>query len=99
MRQTPARGRALGHVVINVTSLARSVPFYVEALGLRVVGRTDAADRNRIGEIVFLSFGINHHDLALREVPVQRMRKASHFIRTELVCRMSPFGPAIGSPI
>jgi len=68
MQQTPAHGRALGHVVLNVTSLARSVPFYVEALGLRVVGRTETADRNRIGDIVFLSFGANHHDLGLREV-------------------------------
>lgn len=68
MQQTPLRGRALGHVVLNVTSLARSVPFYVEALGLRVVGRVDEADRKRIGDIVFLSFGANHHDVGLREV-------------------------------
>lgn len=70
MQQTSGHARALGHVVLNVTSLLRSVPFYVEALGLRVVGRTDAADRNRIGDIVFLSFGVNHHDVGLREVPV-----------------------------
>ena len=68
MQQTPAHGQALGHVVLNVTSLARSVPFYVEALGLRVVGRTEVADRDRIGDIVFLSFGANHHDVGLREV-------------------------------
>ena len=68
MQQTPAHGRALGHVVLNVTSLARSVPFYMEALGLRVVGRTETPDRNRIGDIVFLSFGANHHDVGLREV-------------------------------
>jgi catechol 2,3-dioxygenase len=69
MRQITSRGRALGHVVLNVTSLSRSVPFYVEALGLRVVGRTDEADRKRIGDIVFLSFGANHHDIGLREIP------------------------------
>ncbi|HWH83642.1 MAG TPA: VOC family protein [Burkholderiaceae bacterium] len=68
MQQITSRGPALGHVVLNVTSLARSVPFYVEALGLRVVGRTDEADRNRIGDIVFLSFGASHHDVGLREV-------------------------------
>jgi catechol-2,3-dioxygenase len=67
MQQTIARGPALGHVVLNVRSLARSVPFYVEALGLRVVGRVAEADRNRIGDIVFLSFGANHHDVGLRE--------------------------------
>lgn len=69
MHQTTARGRALGHIVLNVRDLARSVPFYVEALGLRVVGRVDEADRQRIGDIVFLSFGANHHDVGLREVP------------------------------
>ena len=68
MQQTLAHGRALGHVVLNVTSLAQSVPFYVEALGLRVVGRIEAADRDRIGDIVFLSFGAHHHDVGLREV-------------------------------
>ena len=68
MQETLPHGRALGHVVLNVTSLARSVPFYVEALGLRAVGRTDTADRDRIGDIVFLSFGANHHDVGLREV-------------------------------
>lgn len=60
---------SLGHVVLNVSSLARSVPFYVQALGLQVVGRIATADRARLGEIVFLSFGQSHHDLALREVP------------------------------
>ena len=79
MQPTPAHGRALGHVVLNVTSLARSVPFYVEALGLRVVGRTEPADRNRIGDIVFLSFGANHHDVGLREVSsIGRARRAAH---------------------
>lgn len=69
MQHPPSSARALGHVVLNVTSLARSVPFYVQALGLRVVGRTDEADRSRIGDIVFLSFGANHHDIGLREMP------------------------------
>ncbi len=61
--------RSLGHVVLNVSSLARSVPFYSELLGLQVVGQSSAPLRARLGEIVFLSFGRNHHDLALREVP------------------------------
>ena len=79
MQPTPAHGRALGHVVLNVTSLARSVPFYVEALGLRVVGRTAAADRDRIGDIVFLSFGANHHDVGLREMSsIRTATRATH---------------------
>ena len=79
MQQTPAHGQALGHVVLNVTSLARSVPFYVEALGLHVVGRTAAADRDRIGDIVFLSFGANHHDVGLREMSsIRTATRATH---------------------
>jgi catechol 2,3-dioxygenase len=55
------------------------VPFYVEALGLRVVGRIEAADRDRIGDIVFLSFGTNHHDVGLREVSsIGRAAGAAH---------------------
>jgi catechol 2,3-dioxygenase len=79
MQQTLPHGRALGHVVLNVTSLARSVTFYVQALGLRVVGRTEAADRDRIGDIVFLSFGANHHDVGLREVSsIGRAARTTH---------------------
>ena len=52
--------RRLGHVVLNVASLQRSVPFYVGVIGLREVGQ--------LRSTVFFSFGDNHHDLALREV-------------------------------
>lgn len=62
--------RTLGHVVLNVRSHARSVPFYEQALGLRVVGHADAAVRARMGAMVFMSFGANHHDIALREIGV-----------------------------
>jgi len=34
-----------GHVGINVTDLSRSVAFYERALGLDVLGRSDATDR------------------------------------------------------
>jgi catechol-2,3-dioxygenase len=66
-RKVPAL-RTLGHVVLNVRSHARSVPFYEQALGLRVVGHADAAVRARMGPMVFMSFGANHHDIALREI-------------------------------
>lgn len=53
--------RSLGHVVLNVRSLAVSTPFYCEVLGLIEVGR------NADLRMVFLSFGINDHDIALCE--------------------------------
>lgn len=66
MRQS----RQIGHVVLNVRSLERSVPFYRDALGLHEVARMDAAGRAVVGaEMVFFAFADNHHDLALREVP------------------------------
>ena len=50
--------QALGHVVIKVRDLERSVPFYADVLGLTEVGRFD--DR-----MVFFSIEDNHHDIAL----------------------------------
>ncbi len=60
----------LGHVVLNVSSLAVSVPFYETVLGIREVARMGAAGQKIVGaEMVFMSFGDSHHDLALRQVP------------------------------
>jgi len=53
--------KALGHLVLKVRDLERSEKFYTEVLGLQVTGRLS-------GQMVFLSAGDKHHDLALYRV-------------------------------
>jgi catechol 2,3-dioxygenase len=61
MKETPMRVRKLGHAVLKVRSLAVSVPFYRDVLGLTEMARYG-------DQMVFFSCGDNHHDLALLEV-------------------------------
>ncbi len=55
------RVQKLGHAVLKVRSLAVSVPFYRDVLGLTEVARHGP-------NMVFFSCGDNHHDLALLKV-------------------------------
>ena len=48
----------VGHVVLNVKDVETSVKFYTEALGMEVM-------RLRESSAAFLSFGTQHHDIAL----------------------------------
>ena len=51
------QARKLGHVVLKVRDAERSKDFYTRTLGLKVAYESPGA--------VFLSFGVQHHDLAL----------------------------------
>ena len=57
------RDGALGHVVLNVASLRKSESFYRAILGMQI------SARNRKTKMTFLSFGREHHDVALQELP------------------------------
>src|SRR3989304_10377352 len=50
--------RELGHVVLKVGELERSIRFYRDILGLNEVARMD-------GQMAFFSAGEKHHDLAI----------------------------------
>jgi catechol 2,3-dioxygenase len=56
--------RELGHIVLQVTNLDRSLEFYRDTLGLPVV--SNGSPRGR--RMVFFSLGEKHHDLALVEL-------------------------------
>jgi catechol 2,3-dioxygenase len=51
----------LGHVVLKVRDLNRSIPFYRDVLGFREVSRYGP-------HMAFLTLGANHHDLGLLEL-------------------------------
>src|SRR5262245_52135134 len=74
------RDGVLGHVVLNVANLKKSEKFYRSIVGLKV------SARNRRTKMTFMSFGREHHDVALMElakgakhVGGQGMPKLHHF--------------------
>jgi catechol 2,3-dioxygenase-like lactoylglutathione lyase family enzyme len=57
------REGVLGHIVLNVRDLKKSEAFYRSILGLKV------SARNLHTKMTFLSYGREHHDIALMELP------------------------------
>ena len=64
----------IGHLVLRVSDLRRSLAFY-ELLGLHEVARRDFGE----GPMAFLSTGNAHHDLALVEANVPPGGALHHF--------------------
>jgi catechol-2,3-dioxygenase len=71
---------ALGHIVLNVANLKKSENFYRSVLGLKV------SARNKQTKMTFLSYGREHHDVALQALPAgtkhvtgKGMPKLHHF--------------------
>ena len=56
------RDGVLGHVVLNVANLKKSENFYGSIVGMKV------SARNRRTKMTFMSFGREHHDVALMEL-------------------------------
>ena len=54
---------ALGHIVLNVADLKKSERFYRDILGLKI------SARNRETQMTFMSYGKEHHDVALQALP------------------------------
>jgi catechol 2,3-dioxygenase-like lactoylglutathione lyase family enzyme len=60
---TPFRIQKIGHVVLNVTDMERSVQFYTEVLGFKV---SDVYKEDMMpGGMVFMRFSADHHGVAL----------------------------------
>src|SRR6185312_14363525 len=60
---TPFRIQKIGHVVLNVTDMDRSVKFYTEVLGMKV---SDVYKEDMMpGGMVFMRFNSDHHGVAL----------------------------------
>ena len=59
----PAIHGILGHIVLNVADLRKSEDFYRSILGLKV------SARNRETKMSFMSYGREHHDIALQALP------------------------------
>ncbi len=71
---------ALGHIVLNVADLKKSEQFYRTVLGLQV------SARNLQTKMTFMSYGREHHDIALQALP-----KGAKHVRGKGVAKLHHF--------
>ena len=60
------RVNKVGHVVLNVKDVDESIQFYTDALGMELMSH------NTERHMAFLSFGDQHHDIAVFKAPCRR---------------------------
>src|SRR4029434_9079987 len=72
-----------GHVVLAVRDPKASAQFYVDNLGMELINYYSNPEHGL--EVVFLSFGNNHHDIALIQVPQEAPVGNAGFSHTALV--------------
>ena len=75
-----AKDHKVAHVVLAVADVARSKAFYRDVLGMEVT-----SDRPEHGPAAFLSFGTQHHDIALFRR--RRGRSAARLASSTSLCR------------
>jgi catechol-2,3-dioxygenase len=63
-----AKINKVGHVVLNVHDLNVSLKFYQDTLGMELM------THNTQRQMAFLSFGTQHHDIALCQAPAEAVR-------------------------
>ena len=69
----------VAHVVLAVSDVARSKAFYRDVLGMELI-----SDRPDDGPSAFLSFGTQHHDIALFQAPSGAMQGEMRLIHAAL---------------
>lgn len=82
----PVQSGVLGHIVLNVADLKKSERFYCDVLGLKV------SARNIKTKMTFLSYGREHHDVALMQLP-----KGAQAVRGDGVPKLHHFCIYVGS--
>jgi len=75
-----AKIKKVGHVVLGVRDLQRSIKFYTEALGMECINLLEGEPP----EMAFFSFGERDHDIAVTKVPDDQPVGSSGLAHTAL---------------